>query len=157
MLLPPAGSSSWAGMQGGQSLGCLGMLPLFTASLQCQKKTQRRAWQGAGTSGGGGEHPAPQQHLDRPSAASSYPQANISSLSPNLEVWLLGKGTLMRQLIKRRNGLGQEPRRSVTAEFKSRTKPPCPLRCCKILPRRRGRTASSLKAPSKPSQDLQEL
>lgn len=36
-------------------------------------------------------------------------QSNITSLSPSLEGWLLGKNTLMRQLVKGRNRLAWEP------------------------------------------------
>lgn len=40
---------------------------------------------------------------------SSFQQSNITSLSPSPEGWLLGKNTLMRQLVKGRNRLAQEP------------------------------------------------
>lgn len=45
----------------------------------------------------------------RPPVVYSCLQSTTTSPSPSLEGWLLGKSTLMRQLVKGRNRLAQEP------------------------------------------------
>lgn len=59
----------------------------------------------------------------------------------------------MRQLIKSRNGLVQEPRNSAAVEFKNRTKPPFPCKHCAILPQSvglNGTAQRTIKALSPP-------
>lgn len=58
-----------------------------------------------------GVHPAPLQAAGKALCSlqvSSCLQSTTTSLSPSLEGWLVGKSTLMRQLVKGRNRLAQE-------------------------------------------------
>lgn len=59
-----------------------------------------------------GVHPAPLRAAGKALCSlqvSSCLQSNITNFSPSPEGWLLGKNTLMRQLIKGRNRSAQEP------------------------------------------------
>lgn len=85
----------WRGM----AWGALGCCPLHSLASNAQEE---RA----------GVHPAPLRAAGKALCSlqvSSCLQLNITSLSPSPERWLLGKNTLMRQLVKGRNRLAQEP------------------------------------------------